>query len=260
MGQENGPPDPRDRRLQLQIQQEKLRLQCEELKLKRESSGSRSSPFLSRHFGSVLTAGVALIAVVVAYSQTVLQEREAQRNAGEFVLEHRDVIFNGSAEEQELLRDVMEKTIPEEIFSEVAVAIQRQARSAEVMAVWTTQEARPAGPETRPGGQRAKPTRMFVHYSAEEDAETVDGLIRVLRGNRYPIPGKELVAQETDGDIRYFHETDKAIAVQAKKIVESWLGERGIEQEVTVIGLVDQYPNVPRGVLELWLPALQEGP
>jgi hypothetical protein len=111
-----------------------------------------------------------------------------------------------------------------------------------------------------PGPQVPEGRRIFIQYVDTSTAALAEALKLRLATQGHKVPDAELVVDQhlARGNVRYFHEADKQAAEQLKASVEELLKERGVKSGVDfeVVPLAGRYRNVPRGVLEVWLPRL----
>ena len=65
------------------------------------------------------------------------------------------------------------------------------------------------------------------------------------------------MTQETEGDIRFFHDEDKIYANSIKDLIEKRLKEEKINQGIKILNFSKKYENIPRGDIEVWFPPLK---
>ncbi len=65
------------------------------------------------------------------------------------------------------------------------------------------------------------------------------------------------MTQETEGDIRFFHDEDKIYANSIKELIMKRLNEEKIIQDIEIFNLSKKYENIPRGDIEVWFPPLK---
>jgi hypothetical protein len=99
---------------------------------------------------------------------------------------------------------------------------------------------------------------LYTHYQNAADAAIIDELIGHLTQLGHTIPGKQLVNQQTTGDVRYFRAADGTAATRIA--IESTRFLRMMGRRIVISPLDDSkiYPHIPTGHLELWIPALPE--
>ncbi|NTX16785.1 hypothetical protein HUA76_39025 [Myxococcus sp. CA056] len=194
-----------------------------------------------------------------------------------------EAIFGADAKKRILKRNVLVAAFPESLVGQIRVALAESAGSAGELSLVSAQtdmverppprvylaEAIKSGPPASdvPAGARrlvaaaqAERTRVFVHYADPNDRSIASALSLSLDGEGYGVPSPEILTEgaSSTGDVRYFHADDKQLADKVGALVQQVLGEKGValRGNVRVIGLQGKYGNMPRRVLEVWLPAL----
>lgn len=97
--------------------------------------------------------------------------------------------------------------------------------------------------------------RVYLHYNDPEDRATIQRLAKQLRDKGYDVVRSELRPENTEGDVRYFNERDRAAAIELRALVKSLLGEKS-PSDIQLIASRSQKYVVPYGQLEVWLPSL----
>jgi hypothetical protein len=66
------------------------------------------------------------------------------------------------------------------------------------------------------------------------------------------------VTQPTNGDIRYYRQSEASDAKLLKQNVEDIIGPNQIS--LSVLDISKTFPNLPSGIMEVWIPDLHSGP
>lgn len=102
----------------------------------------------------------------------------------------------------------------------------------------------------------AEPSILF-HYNNPDDLAATRSVAKAVADKFPGVREVQLRGEATDGDVRYFYLEDGDNAAAVRDIVQRSLAARGIKLSVQVVFLGNLYRNVPRGQLEVWLPALK---
>lgn len=102
-------------------------------------------------------------------------------------------------------------------------------------------------------------TRVFIHYTEARDKAVAQSLALELEEGGHSVPRLQLLSEgaSKSGDVRYFQPEDEPLALDVRDRLRKVLAEKGLSVggEIRVLKL-DGYANVPRRVLEVWIPAL----
>lgn len=229
--------------------------------------------FLTRHFGAVLTALVAVAGLAVGLWQFTVQtaraEREERLALARFVVDNYEALFpDGEALRPAHMEAVMQAAFPEDLtkrFAELRAAqltrAAEEASSAEVVRRASDQLAllppRPAVTVAPPPGTEPilapAPARVFVHYGDDADLPAVERLLAALREGGFRVPAPDLQAGVTIGaaDVRHFDNAPEGEAV-FRLLAEALPGaplRDGAPRDLS-----RSFPNMPPDVIEVWLP------
>ena len=101
---------------------------------------------------------------------------------------------------------------------------------------------------------------VYIHYQDKRDSNLADDLVRSLTDSGYRVPGKELVVQRTSGDVRFFHLEERDQADHIARLVQEFAKKRGRDLNLDSLFAGRTFPNVPRGLFEVWIPASTSQP
>lgn len=221
--------------------------------------------FTNKYLGTIITAIISLAALIISATQvyiafinkdkeislTQLQlDREWKLKSVEYVSENWNKIFGDDEDERNRIRDIMIVTFPEDITNALFKKLEETEDSETGKKTWQV------------GGQKlariyANKIRVFLQYKESKDATVLDALSSDLINAGFNVPGKEIAAGETEGDVRFFHAEDEIYAYYVKELIMSSLKKLDIIQDIKVINLGKKFKNVPRGDIEVWLPPLK---
>jgi hypothetical protein len=267
---------------------ERARLDLEVRKAEREAG------LFNRHAGAIIGAVVSVTAVVASVYQNIhaaqqhteelrlelaqkdrelkTSELEWKRKVAELFIQHDRDIFESDQQTKTRFLHIFVATLPDEVmkvilpelssalvtsaedYSTLIGAVQSTSLPKSEQTALQTAVERSVKQTALPDGQ-TKPT-VYVHYQNKADAAVIDSLISALREAGYRVPGKQIVTQPTNGDIRYYKSDDKGAAKALRDIVQPILGDRLVIGDGSLVDLSKTFPNLPRGILELWLPPL----
>jgi tetratricopeptide (TPR) repeat protein len=112
------------------------------------------------------------------------------------------------------------------------------------------------GIRTKPEPQVSQ-ARVYLHYADPADKSALALVTTVLTSKGYQVQGSELIANRTDGDVRYFYKEDEQRAAEVKRLVESSLAEQGVKQDLDLLSLnATKFPQAQQGNIEVWIPSL----
>ncbi len=253
--------DPDSEKEWLDIERQKLELE--------RGRATREQRFLNRHFGTVLTVVVSLMAAFVSASQVYLsyrgererrliergdKDRDWNLRLVEFVSEHKDTIFGGDDEQRVRIRNVILVAFPPSLTTALFAKLEEASKpTTEGTTLWKDSQDKAANISAAQISPEV--SRFYLHYQDPADAQLVDRITAALVANGYPVPTRKLVTQKTQGDMRYFHEEDRSTVEGAKGIVEAELAKDGRETALDVIYLGDRplFRDVPPGLIEIWI-------
>jgi hypothetical protein len=109
-----------------------------------------------------------------------------------------------------------------------------------------------------PGPQLSADPKIFVEYNDPDDEDVVDEIASDLEKNkRYKVVGTPQVsAGKTNGDVRCFNALDLENAKAITKIVQDSLFAQGHPRTIETRCPLKDYPNVPVGTIEVWIPSI----
>ena len=229
------------------------------------AGGGREPDFLTRHFGTVITALVTVAGLAIGLFQFVVQQDRAEREwnlaLSRFVIEHYPALFDETDPlRRARMRALMQSTFPPEVVQSFEDS--RRIQLGTVIEQAPTRETVLRAAEDLaelPGPPQPAPTVMatvYLQIVAEEDREFAEALRTRLAGTGFRAPGIELVqVTMRAADVRYYHEEDEARARQVLDLLQSALGDQA-DVRPTPQFLGARYPNVPRGIIEAWIPPL----
>ena len=235
--------------------------------------------FLTRHFGAVLTALVAVAGLTVGYYQFSVQteraEREERLALARFVVDNYEALFpDGDALRPAHMEAVMQAAFPEDLTERFArvraeqlTLAAREATSADTVRRASDQLAllppAPAVAVAPPSGTEpimiAPSARVFVHYGDGADLPAVERLLEALRDEGFRVPAPDLQAGVTirAADVRHFDNAAEGDVV-ARLLAEALPGaplREGVPRNLST-----SFPNMPADVIEVWLPRLSPSP
>lgn len=272
---------------------EHLAIERERLELERKKT-ERESGFFNRNAGAIIGALVSVAAVFASVFQSIYSsqqhaqelrlekeqkdrelktsELEWKRKVAELFIAHDKDIFESDQPTKNRFIHIFVATLPDEfmkaILPELSPALVTSAEDYSTVIGAVESTKLPKGEQTALqvaveqsvkqttlSNDQVKPT-VYVHFQNKADSLFVDSLINALREAGYRVAGKQVVVQATNGDIRYYKPEDRDAAKELRDIVQPILGNRLMISDRSLLDLSKTFPNLPRGILELWLPAL----
>lgn len=272
---------------------EHLAIERERLELERKKT-ERESGFFNRNAGAIIGALVSVAAVFASVFQNIYSsqqhaeelrlekeqkdrelktsELEWKRKVAELFIAHDKDIFESDQPTKNRFIHIFVATLPDEfmkaILPELSPALVTSAEDYSTVIGAVESTKLPKGEQTALqvaveqsvkqttlSNDQVKPT-VYVHFQNKADSLFVDSLINALREAGYRVAGKQVVVQATNGDIRYYKPEDRDAAKELRDIVQPILGNRLTISDRSLLDLSKTFPNLPRGILELWLPAL----
>ena len=230
---------------------------------------SNSRSFLTDHFGATITAVVSLSAVLVSLTQVwvadINKEKEleiASNTAQEarksddlkssrawkldlakFMATHRSTIFAENKASFELQK-IMLATFPKEITSSVFGSLSRIDTKDDNF--WAKAESSAL--------QLYEPrVKLYYEQSFPEEIMSVIGDTLAEGWIGYNYSDQPIPEGLTQGDVRYFHEADKELALQARKDFIRQSCYEGYKIHLQLIPLVNSGLRAPKGTVEIWL-------
>jgi hypothetical protein len=275
------------------LEQERLAIERERLALE-NARAEREARFINRNSGPLLSAIVAALAISISAYQNIKSEQnhldeikfqnsqkehelqtadyEWKRKVAELFIQHDRDIFQSNQQTKNRFISIFVATLPNDILKVVlpqfssALVTSAEDYSTLIGAVQSTNlpkaeqatlqsavELSVKQPTT--AGDSNKPV-VYVHYQNASDSDAVDLIISALRQTGYRVPGKQLVVQATSGDVRYYKPEDRDAAAAVREAVQTALVDRFKFGPKSLMDLSKTFPNLPRGIVELWLPSL----
>ena len=74
----------------------------------------------------------------------------------------------------------------------------------------------------------------------------------------YRVMDKRLVSQPSSGDVRFFHEPDRAAALHVQGIVENFLLSHGWSLRLALLDRRGLFTSARPGLIEVWIPKAPE--
>jgi len=263
-------PDERED-AKLSLDQERYEL--DKRRVTAEETKSRTDNlFLNRKLPALVTMIVSASAVFFSYVQMRVAANEKTREldvvkekndqefklaVAKFVTEHSKDIFEGTDEQQQRIRNVILASFPAEVSNTLFAQLAQSASTPQAASTWSEgQKVAAEASGVKPENAVSDVHRVYLHYQDEADAGLVDSLMSLLRAKGYRVPGRQLVTQATQGDIRYYHDDDEETKTlnDIAATVEQFLSDSKRPLGLKRIFLGKQYPNMPKGVFEVWLP------
>ena len=96
--------------------------------------------------------------------------------------------------------------------------------------------------------------RVYLHYHDSADGPMVDGIARMLESLDYRVMDKRLVSPPSSGDVRFFHEPDRAAALHVQGIVEHFLLSHGWTLRLALLDRRGRFRSARPGLVEVWIP------
>ena len=96
--------------------------------------------------------------------------------------------------------------------------------------------------------------RVYVHYHDPADRPIADGIAHMLESLDYRVMDKRLVSQPSSGDVRFFHEPDRAAAIHVQGIVENFLLSHGWSIRLALLDRGGRFRSARPGLVEVWIP------
>lgn len=235
--------------------------------------------FWHRNFGTMTTFAVAFLGLVLSVAQVwvayVQKDRDAlqrehevaiaqiqkqrelesqeRRDLREFVSKNDGQIFSADSAARDRMKKLMLATFTPYIVQPVFDSLFAISAPAQ-QGTW----AQARGEAANLAIQQAQPL-VYVHYQDKRDSGLADGVAKLLADAGYRVPAKELVVQQTKGDVRFFHSDEKDQADRIAGLVRDYLKKQGRDQEMTPLFAGRTFPNVPRGLFEVWIPMNPSG-
>jgi len=247
-----------------QFQLESDRVELAKRRVVVEESKSRNDNlFLNRKFPAVVTAIVSTAAVSFSYVQMHVatldknhelellaskSDQEFRLKAAKFVSDNSELIFEGNEEQQSRIRNVILASFPPTVSNVLFARLEQAATT------WSEGQKVTAAIVAKPEGTISDAPRIFLQYQDPSDTKLLNSLMSDLSAKGYRVSGRQLVTQPTQGDIRYYHDEDLPAVQRVAKLVEQFLSENDRHLVLTRLDLTKQYPSIPMGVIEVWLP------
>jgi hypothetical protein len=183
----------------------------------------------------------------------IQKERELQsqerRDLREFVSKNDALIFATDPAPRDRMRKLMLSTFSADIVQPVFDSLLAISSPAQ-QATWV--QARNEAADL--AIQQNKPL-VYLHYQDKRDSNLADQVVKSLADAGYRVPGKQLVVQPTNGDVRFFHSDEKDQADHIATLVQEYLKEQGRDQHLASLFVGRTFPNAQRNLFEVWIPA-----
>ncbi len=225
---------------------------------------------LIRNFGAVVTALVSLIAIGFGYLQFHLEnerrdlesrieversERAWKLALTQFATENYDQIFSDDKAKRARLEALMKATFPVDLLKGFYEQQVREATTFQQVA--QSSAAFASVGETPEPPRAATQATVYLQYAAAKDLDKVVQFLEVLRADGLRTPGRELVTKfDFKAGVRYFHESDKATAERVLAELAGFLEAFDRPAPEKPKNLAKAFPNVPEGIIEIWVPKL----
>lgn len=232
---------------------------------------SNSRSFFNEHFGAIITAVVALSAVLVSVAQiwvaTINKEKEIESSRAtaaesrsldelkssriwkldlaKFMAEHREAIFS-KGQDGKQLQKVMLATFPPEItlsvFSSLSIISEKGTNN-----YWSS---------AKQDANLLHTQRVKIYYEKSFPQEIIGNVSDTLAEGEfaYNYRDQEIPKGLTDGDVRYFHPSDEKLAYTIKNDFEDMACFSGYAIRLKVIPFTSSKKRAPNGTVEVWLP------
>ena len=195
-----------------------------------------------------------------------------------FATENYDQIFASDEAKRARLRALMNATFPSDLLREFYEEQTKSATTfteiAELSDAYAALDAPQQDQASQLGGSPhtqatppaatqapriASSATIYLQYADEKDLPTADQLLATLRSEGFRTPGSELISGPAfSADVRYFHADDRQDAERALAALTGFLSARGLDAPSSSRDLSTSFPNVPEGVVEVWLPRLPD--
>ena len=104
----------------------------------------------------------------------------------------------------------------------------------------------------------AASVKVYVHYNEADDKPTIQRLVKDLAAKNYKVLGAELRPEKTEGEVRYFNESDRQTAREISGLVNRSLAAAKVPSDIQVIVVKSGRFTAPVGQIEVWLPPLRK--
>ncbi|MCG9711835.1 hypothetical protein L1D29_03250 [Shewanella insulae] len=234
-----------------------------------ESDSIASETFFQKHFGVIITAIVSSCAVVVSIAQIwvatinkekelaiteltakesrVLDERKSTRqwqlDLAEFMAKYREEIFTPGDKRFEF-QQIMLATFPKEVTLHVFGSLSEISDSNDDY--WSKAESR---------ALNLYEPRAKIYYE-EGFPNFLDQIADTIGEGEIEYNYDDQVIPEglSTGDVRYFHESDRELALQVKsEFTDFACYAGGLEIALKIIPLTNSKMRAPKGTVEVWL-------
>ncbi len=234
-----------------------------------ESSSNTNETFFQKHFGVIITAMVSFCAVIVSIAQIwiatinkdkelaiteftakearLLDEKKSTRqwqlDLAEFMAKYREEIFT-QGEKRFEFQQIMLATFPKEVTLHVFGSLSEVSDSNDDY--WSKAEFR---------ALNLYEPRAKIYYE-DSFPNFLDLIPDTIGGGEIEYNYDDQVVPEglSSGDVRYFHELDRELALQVKsEFTEFACYSGGLEISLKIIPLTKSKLRAPRGTVEIWL-------
>ena len=114
-------------------------------------------------------------------------------------------------------------------------------------------------PKPQPTATASQPAELvYVHTSEQRDFQVLGDIGEVLRMDGYIVPETRFTSNRTQGDVRFFFESDRRAAERVRAIVQSELRRHGYSQPLQLLERDGRkFQFAAPGKIEVWLPPLR---
>jgi hypothetical protein len=261
----NGTNDTSIDERRLKIDEQKLTLDKERLALDRSFSKTWAPVLVS----TAIPILIAIATVVISLNQVTIARRDSDLKAADYYIKVvTDTSYSKlSGNDQAILVKVLSEFFPDlyakGTFTNLQTIVVNRIQAQPVTSSDPQEDPRYQAfsllPSTPPS--EAPPSSQYtvaIHYKSADDKNIVESVARGLREKGYNVPGIQLVTQPTNGDIRYYRSFEKSAAELLKQNVQNIIGQNQIS--LTLLDISKTFPNLPNGIMEVWLPDLHVRP
>jgi hypothetical protein len=248
------------------LDEEKFELDKERLRLDR-SFAKTWAPVI---VGAAIPLLVALATAIISYNQFKIAQKDSDlKGVDYYVRVLTDPSYTKlSADEQVVVVTALSKFFPDIWTRGIRKIVVSQIVAGPGSSNDPSQDARyralsrlPETPTSEAPGESTTGTpstqyTIYIHYKNSTDKDVIDGISQGLRQIGYLVPAAQMVTQATKGDIRYYKKGELSDAELLKQNVQKIMGADSIN--LSLIDISKTFPNLPSGVMEIWIPDLHQ--
>jgi hypothetical protein len=267
MSEESDKPAQSLEERHFRLEQQRLQLEQDKQRFDRR--------FWHRNFGTMTTFGVAVLGLALSAAQVYVartqrdidaaqraheielaqlqRDRELlaqeQRDLRTFLMNNQEKLFSSNTTDRDHMKQLLVTSFTPQVSKPAIDRLLSESTDPAQRARWTeaqTQVAKIATEQAR--------VSVYLHYQDKQDNAIAAAIGDTLTGSGYNVLGREVVVQPTNGDVRYFHPEEQSDAQKIARIVQDGLKSTGREQEIKPIFAGRTFPNVPKGLVEVWIP------